>query len=150
MPRLHTDEHLVTLGHRLRGGQAHDELPAVPVQVILREVALEHPLPDPGSNGRESNSSRVIRTCSLRTSPPPLKPLGVMVSHATTRRIGVAARLPLGQLSSRTLSFWSLRSSASRTERSSSSSTTKWLSPPDAMIATDDGSFHSATAAAIA
>src|SRR6266478_3597027 len=46
--RLRADEHLVTLGHRVRRSRAHDELPAVPVHVVLREIALEHALADPG------------------------------------------------------------------------------------------------------
>src|SRR5207253_10726034 len=35
MPRVSADEHLVALGHRIRCGQAHDECPAVPVDVVL-------------------------------------------------------------------------------------------------------------------
>src|SRR6266508_3751739 len=48
MPGLGADEHFVTLGHRLRRSRAYDEPPAVPVHVILGEIALEHALPDPG------------------------------------------------------------------------------------------------------
>src|SRR6266568_767016 len=47
MSRLGADEHLVSLGQRLRCCRAHDELPPVPVDVVLREIALEHALPDP-------------------------------------------------------------------------------------------------------
>src|SRR5438132_4714418 len=53
MPRVSADEHLVALGHRIRCGQAHDERPAVPVDVVLGEVALEHALADPGRPGVE-------------------------------------------------------------------------------------------------
>src|SRR3977135_1513822 len=48
VPWVGADEHLVALGHRIRRGQAHDERPAVPVDVVLGEVALEHALADPG------------------------------------------------------------------------------------------------------
>src|SRR4030095_16168229 len=46
VPRVGGDEDLVALGQRLRGGRADDERPAVPVDVVLREVALGHALAD--------------------------------------------------------------------------------------------------------
>src|SRR5438094_4950151 len=44
VPRICADEDLVALGQRLGCGQAHDQRPAVPVDVILSEIALEHAL----------------------------------------------------------------------------------------------------------
>src|SRR5437867_1024279 len=45
MAWLGAEEDLVALGHRLRRGRAHDEPPAIPVPVVLSEVALDDALP---------------------------------------------------------------------------------------------------------
>ena len=79
---------------------------------------------------------------------PRWMPAGVRdqaVAEAITRGYGdVPMDVPVAS------AFASFCSSAPSTARSSSSSTTKWLSPPDATTATRAGSLHSRTAAAMA
>src|SRR5882672_9371610 len=60
VPGLGADEDFVALGHHLRRGRAYDEAPAVPVHVILGEVALEDALPNtprPHVDGRRRTRS---------------------------------------------------------------------------------------------